>query len=250
MTTTGLPFACARCGLRYGSDQGPALLRVEGDTTNIKVAGNVMQCPRCGSMNRQELADGTYNIRGGHWQLVRRLAGDLLSAEAEAADYARLAALLRQAKLRNEDAHQVADKMDEQTPFARLAQTIRDHPPGWTVYIFTAILTVLLWIVPSLMAALYSNSPGQPRLSTNLQHLSAHELDEIARKIAKDLKQDEPRATSPSEELPRRTPPRTSLAPRKRHKIEEMLWRSAGVGRQGLTLKEYMRRFAVGDAEH
>ncbi len=146
MPATGLPIICQRCGFRWNDgDRGAAVFGFD-NAIGITLANVRTNCPRCGTMTT--LADGTYNIREGQWHLVRRLAADLKSAQATPDDYARLLSLVRQAQITGQGAEQVANDIAAQTPFARLAETIRAHPPGWTAYILAAILAVVLWLIP------------------------------------------------------------------------------------------------------
>jgi len=188
MPATGLPFVCSRCGLYWGDGaQGPAFIRLEGDDTEFTFSNIGMTCPRCGTMTRPALPDGTYNV-----QLIRRLAKDLRSAQATRDDYARLLSLLQQARTVGQDARTVAEDIAAQTPFARLAQTIREHPPGWTAYILAAILAVVLWLIPPPDKNASTSGDAQSAGPAVLQHLSQRQLDELAQQIAKQLQHQQP----------------------------------------------------------
>ena len=118
VTRTALPFICKTCRHRYGDD----IFIFEGDASNVSFANNRAQCPRCGTMNRQALPDGTYNIRGGRWEVARQVARDILSAESTVDDIERLAQLLKAAQTLGTDAEQVASEIENETPFAELAK--------------------------------------------------------------------------------------------------------------------------------
>src|ERR1019366_3148662 len=154
---------------------------------NITLNNITTNCPRCGGMASPD--DGTYNVRAGHWHLIRGITDDLRSAQATADDYVRLLRLLRQAQATGEGADKVADEIAAQTPFGRLAETIRTHPPGWTAYILAAILAVVLWLVsPPGHSESPSPEPGHgDRPGISLQAMSPHELDELAQEIAQRL---------------------------------------------------------------
>jgi hypothetical protein len=145
MPSIGVPITCRRCNFRWNDgDFGPGIFGFQ-DAKNITLNNITTNCPRCGGMASPD--DGTYNVRAGHWHLIRGITDDLRSAQATADDYVRLLRLLRQAQATGEGADKVADEIAAQTPFGRLAETIRTHPPGWTAYILAAILAVVLWLV-------------------------------------------------------------------------------------------------------
>jgi hypothetical protein len=183
----GVPFVCPRCGLHWGNDdRGPQAVRVNDNAKSVTLADIRMTCPRCGTITRSALPDGTYKVDDGQWRLVRRLADDLKSAQANRDDYAQLFRLLREAQGKGETTEEVAANIAAQTPFARLAQTIRAHPPGWTAWILAAVLAIVLWITaPPGESAPASGNP--PPSTHSLVHLSPHQLDELAREIAQQL---------------------------------------------------------------
>jgi hypothetical protein len=184
MTTTRMPFVCTKCGLRYGDRGGPSLLTVEGDATNITVSGNRMSCPRCGTMNRQALPDGEYNIHNGKWHLVRQIARSVLAADATNADFEELARLISLAQANSDDIGQVAADIERNTPFAQLAQFLREHRSD-AIGVLSVLLAVVLWLIPSPT----SGSAGQAHRAsiTSTENLSPRQLDELAGKIADDL---------------------------------------------------------------
>lgn len=204
MKSTGLPFACSRCGLRYGDGLGPAALRITGDSSmanvNLTVSGMRMQCPNCGEMNSPAIPDGEYNVRaGGPWQLVRRITEDLRSAQASADDFAHLRQLVQEALTQERAVDQVADAIQAETPFQRLAVTIRRN----RVNVLTVLLTILLWLIPPPHD--WPSSPAPSATVTQLQQMSPHELDELARETARQF--DEQRSLGTRVGKPQRSGP-------------------------------------------
>jgi hypothetical protein len=194
--TTGLPFVCTNCGLRWGDGTGPGLLSVSGDATNITVADNWMQCPRCGTLNKQALPDGTYNIRNGQWQLIRRIAKDMLSAQAVRTDYIELAELIRAANASGDDVETIATTIERETPFKSLAQTMREHPPGWGAVIIPIIISIVLWLFSSPLTET-ANAPAQHSQQAAVQHLSPQQINQLASQIADDLEKRDIRVSPP-----------------------------------------------------
>jgi SEC-C motif len=187
MQATGLPIVCQHCGFHWNDgDFGFSIFGFQ-NYKSVKLTGNATNCPRCGEMTA--LPEGTFEVREGRWRLIRCLADDLRSAQATADDYARLLKLLRQAQTTREDAEQVANDIAMQTPFARLAETIRTHPPSWTAWLIAAILAIVLWRFPY-PAGTSSPAPIHPAPApVVLQHLSNQELDDLAKQIAHQLEQ-------------------------------------------------------------
>jgi hypothetical protein len=145
MRPTGLPIVCQHCGLRWhDGDYGLSIFGFEN--IEVELSNVSTNCPRCGAITT--LPEGTFDVREGRWRLVRALADDLRSAQATADDYARLRELLRQAQTTHQEAEQVANDIATQTPFERLAETIRAHPPGWIPWFIAVVLTILLWRFP------------------------------------------------------------------------------------------------------
>jgi hypothetical protein len=203
--TTGLPFICTACGLRYGDGNGPGLLSVTGDATSITVADNWMQCPRCGTMNKQALPDGEYNIRNGQWQLVRQIAKDLLSAHATQTDFIKLASLVREASASGDNVETIATSIERDTPFGSLAKTMREHPPGWGAVIVPIIISIVLWLFPSPLSGTGNTTPQQQSSPAVVQHLSTQQIDQLAHQIADDLeKQTKDIRVSPPARMPGR----------------------------------------------
>jgi SEC-C motif len=158
---------------------------VNGEVTNITVADNWMQCPRCGTLNKQALPDGEYNIRGGQWQLIRRIAKDILSEQATSAEILRLAELLKEAKASSKSDEHIADTIESRTCFKGLADTVRNlnhnHPPGWGAYIIALILSIIGIIYP----LMFSEAQAPP--PSIIQHLSPQQVDQLAQQVANDL---------------------------------------------------------------
>ncbi|HEX4101597.1 MAG TPA: hypothetical protein VHY21_13820, partial [Pseudonocardiaceae bacterium] len=159
-------------------------MRIDGDTEGLDISNITFDCPQCGTETRPALPGGIYDVHDGQWQLVRRVANDLKSAQATSDDFVRLVRLLKKAQTSGSDAAQVADEIAAQTPFTQLAQTIREHPPGWIAYILTVILSVLLWLIPSPGNNASAGGADRSPSPTVLQHMSTRELDELAQKIA------------------------------------------------------------------
>ena len=187
---SGLPFVCARCGMRWGDGRnGPGAIRVTGDMNAISFSNVTMTCPRCGTPNRPALPDGTYNIRQGRWELVRQLVDDLRSAQAEPDDYAKLISVLREAQASGKSAERVAEAVGAATPFARIAKTISEHPPGWTAYLIAALLAIILWRFPYPSQTPPAAPANPPSVSVVLPRLTNQELDNLAKQIARQLEQ-------------------------------------------------------------
>jgi hypothetical protein len=142
-----------------------------------------MSCPHCGTMNRQALPDGEYNIHDGKWHLLRQIARSVLAAEATNADFEELARLVRLAQANQEDIGQVAADIEHNTPFAQLAQTLREHRSD-AIGVLSLLLSVVLWLIPS-----PTSGPARPAhpVSASSAYLSPHQLNELAGKIADDL---------------------------------------------------------------
>jgi hypothetical protein len=138
----GLPFVCGQCGLRW-NDGDDGFRRIAGGE-GVRLTSSTVRtnCPHYGGI--ASLVDGDYEVRGGRWQLVRQLTGDLRSAEASAQDFARLAALLRQAGEAGQAADEVASAIEAQTPFTKVAEAFRAHPPGWTAWLIAVLLAIVL----------------------------------------------------------------------------------------------------------
>lgn len=95
MPSTGVPITCRRCNFRWNDgDFGPGIFGFQ-DASNITFSNITTNCPRCGGVASPD--DGTFDVRAGHWRLIRGIADDLRSAQATADDYARLLRLLRRA---------------------------------------------------------------------------------------------------------------------------------------------------------
>jgi len=146
------------------------------------------QCPKCGTINRQALPNGTYNPRGGsRWEVARQTARDILSVKPTADDIERLAELVKEARARGSEVEQIASAIENETPFAALAKTLREHPPSWGAYLISTLLAVALWLIPPPSSG--SSAPPQPVSAA--QQMSPHQLDELAGKIASQMEQRE-----------------------------------------------------------
>jgi len=181
MPKKGLPITCEHCGFSWNDgDRGVGVFGLT-DVGNVELIGSQINCPRC--RKSTPMPEGNLKVREGRWQLIRGLAEDLRSAEATADDYAKLVELLRQAESSGEAAGQVADEIAAQTPFARLAETIRAHPPGWIAYLLAAILTILLWRFPYHGGEAAPDIPTHPTRPPVVLQLTNSELDELAKQI-------------------------------------------------------------------
>lgn len=157
------------------------------NVANVELIDNKVNCPRCGLIT--PMPEGNFEVHQERWRLIRGLADDLRSAEASADDYAKLVELLRQAEMTGEAAGQVADEIAAQTPFVRLAETIRRHPPGWIAYLLTAILTIVLWRFPYHAGEATPDIPTHPTRAPIILQLTNSELDELAKQIDAQLEQ-------------------------------------------------------------
>jgi hypothetical protein len=183
--TTAVPFICKKCGKHYGDDGGPGALGFQGDVSNVTIADIGMQCPRCGTLNRMAIPDGVYNVRGGRFEIVRSLARDILSARATADEIQRLGEVAKEANANGGDVERIASAIENETPFAKFAETIRkadrEHPPGWIAYILAIILP---YIISYVIAAVSSgNSPAPPTVA----HFSEQQISQIAQQVANDI---------------------------------------------------------------
>ena len=191
MPATTLPYLCSGCGHHYGDGPGgvPLLIADGSEVTNLtlEMGGMLMQCPRCGRMNRPALPDGTYNVRGGRWEFVRQITEDLKDAKGSAEDFDTLVRLVREALAKDSpNQAQVAATIAAETPYQRIAAMVRKHPN-----VLPVLLAVLLWLVPP-PYDWGSDKASPPRVTVSqLEHLADHEMDQLARKIAHDVKQDE-----------------------------------------------------------
>lgn len=190
---TGLPFVCKQCGMCWGNGEGnvPGLIAVAGDMDRLSFANVAMSCPRCGTVTRPALPDGTYNIQQGRWELVRRLADDLRSTQARSGDYAKLISVLRDAQAAGKDTKGVADDIETETPFTRLAQTVREHPVALTGWLMAALLAIVLWRFPYHSETSPSESANPSPAPVIMPHLSDRELDDLAKQIARQLEERE-----------------------------------------------------------
>jgi SEC-C motif len=179
MPRTGLLITCQHCGYVWNDgDNGAAIFGFEN--VNVALENIATNCPRCG--NFTSMPNGNYEVREGAWRLVRRLTEDLRSAQANQGEWDKLLRLLKQAQASGQSNGQAADEITAQTPFTRLAETLRDHPiAAWMIPI---IISVVLAII-SPMIGIGATSPGTTQVS--LQDLSPHELNELARQIAQKL---------------------------------------------------------------
>lgn len=187
MPKPGLRITCEHCGFSWSDgDHGMQMFHFT-NIRRVQLSDNSVSCPRCGRM--ASLPEGTFDVREGRWRLIRDLANDLRSAEATSDDYAKLLDLLRQAKETGQEANQVANEIAAQTPFARLAETFRAHPPGWTAWLIAAILTIVMWRFP------YHSDETPQHMSKPSQNapvvlqLTNRELDDLARQIDAQLEQ-------------------------------------------------------------
>jgi hypothetical protein len=94
-------------------------------------------------MNRQVLPDGTYNARDGRWEVARQAARDILSVKPTVDDIERVARLIKEAQARGSEVEQVASAIENETPFAALTKTLREHPPGWGAYLISTLLAAI-----------------------------------------------------------------------------------------------------------
>jgi SEC-C motif len=205
---TTLPFVCRSCGRRYGDGPGGSLLAIDGDVSDITLKDNFMQC-QCGQTNRQALPNGSYNVRGGRWEVARQITRDVLSAIATREDIANLAELIKEAQARGAGAEQIAAAIESNTPFSDLAATVRKfqraHPPGWGAWILAIIIPLILsLIVPSAG----TSEPAHQNISSSaaVQSVSPHQIDEITRQVANELK----RQDLHSRQRPGRAPERNT----------------------------------------
>jgi hypothetical protein len=200
VSTTFLPFVCKRCGHRYGQN----FIAFEGDSSNITFVNNENQCPKCGTLNRQALPNGTYNARGGRWEVARQAIHDILSVNPTADDIERLAQLFKEAQVRGSEVEQVASAIENETPFAAVAKALREHPPGWGAYLISILLAVALWLVAS-----PTSTDGPPRPVPVAQPMSPQQIDKLAEEIASQIERRE--GFNQPQEL--RKPGRNELCP-------------------------------------
>ena len=191
MPDTTLPYMCSGCGHHYGDGPGgvPLLIKDGSELKNVKLemSGMLMQCPRCGRMNRPALPDGTYNVRGGRWEFVRQITEDLKEAKGSAEDFDTLVRLVREALSKNSpNQAQVAATIAAQTPYQRIAAMVRKHPN-----VLPVLLAVLLWLIPPPYEWGTASAAPAGVTVTQLEHLADQEMDALARKIAGDIEQDE-----------------------------------------------------------
>jgi hypothetical protein len=183
VTKAFLPFACKRCGRYYGQDN----FVFNSGASNVTFVDNWAACPNCGTMNRQALANGTYNARGGgRWEVARQAARDILSAKPTTEDIERLAQLIKEAQARKSEVEQVASAIEDETPFAALAKTLRNHPPGWGAYLISTLLAVVLWLIQS-----PTSGSSAPQPVPAAHQMSPQQMDELAQKIANQIEQRE-----------------------------------------------------------
>ena len=207
MPATTLPFICSRCGQHYGDGPGGVPLRIDDGSSvknlTLEMSGLRMPCPRCGQVNRPALPDGVYNAGGGRWELVRLITEDITSAQASRDDFTKLVQLVRAAEAQGQDASQVADVIATETPFHRLAETIRKHP-NITNNVIAVIVTVVTAFILATLGVGSSPAPAAP------VHLTQQQINEIAQQVAQQVEKDEQQEASsavgsaPSREGPAR----------------------------------------------
>src|SRR5580698_1206086 len=139
MPTSGLLITCEQCGYRWTDGDHGLRLIMAHNVTELTLSDVTINCPRCDG--RAKAVGGTYNVRGGQWELVRRLADDLRSAQATADDYARLLTFLRHAHAAGQGPEQVAEAIKAETPFAKLGETVRANW-GAVGFVVTVLLTL------------------------------------------------------------------------------------------------------------
>jgi len=189
MPTSGLLITCEQCGFRWtDGDQGPRLI-MANNVTELTLRDVTINCPRCGGRARAE--GGTYNVRGGQRELVRRLADDLRSAQATADDYARLLRVLRHAQAAGQGPEQVAEAIKAETPFTRLGETVRANW-GAVGYVIAVLLTLITWLVPPPDAGLIGSAAGghAPNSAISLEHMSPQQLNQLAQDILRQMDED------------------------------------------------------------
>lgn len=198
MKSTGLPFVCFACGYQWGDGRGPAAIRVNtehGQSSTVEFSDVSMPCPRCRQVNRPALPDGRYQVSEGRWQLIRRITEDLKDAKGSAGDFDTLVRLVREAMAKDSQSQAgAAATIEAKTPYKRIATMVRNHPG-----VLPVLLAILLWLVPP-PYDWGAGSPSPARVTVSqLEHLADREMDELARKIASDIEQDERRkAVRPS----------------------------------------------------
>jgi hypothetical protein len=183
MPTTGAPIACQNCGLRWNDGDFGGMRLFGFVNTDVVLHNNATNCPRCGGS--ATVMNGTYEVREGRWQLVRRLADDLRAVQATPEDYVCLLNLLRVAQKAGQATDQVADEIEAQTPFARLAATVRAHPVAITAWLISVLLTLLPYFIAP------KGQPTTVNIDVNVnvpaQQMSPTQMDELARKIAQQV---------------------------------------------------------------
>jgi SEC-C motif len=190
-TTTAVPFICNRCGTHFGQNG----VVFKGDFSGVTLGQGHLnvtsQCPRCGAMNKPALPDGQYNIRGGRWELARRVTRDILSQPRTAEEIRRLAEVAREARANGGNDEQIATAIENNTSFGSLAETIRkvnrEHPPGWGAYVLSIILSVIGIAFPYIMSAINSPTVAPSVPPPAVTGLSPDQIDRIARQVAQDL---------------------------------------------------------------
>jgi hypothetical protein len=153
-------------------------------------------------MNRQVLPDGTYNARDGRWEVARQAARDILSVKPTVDDIERVARLIKEAQARGSEVEQVASAIENETPFAALAKTLREHPPGWGAYLISTLLAVALWLIPS-----PTSGSSTPQPVPAVQQMSPQQMDELAEKIASQIEQREGLNQRQASRIPGRNEP-------------------------------------------
>jgi hypothetical protein len=181
-----LPFVCSKCGFSWGNEQGPGLLSVStrGDeATTVKFNDITMTCPRCRHVNRPAIPEGEYNVHHGRWDLVRRITEDVVAAGATVEDIKHLAEVAEGLAQEEPDANKLADAIAAETPFTRLAETIRAHP-NLSIFVASTIINIIVSVALALIVPTLHIGATSPALSP-------HQVDELAHKIAHDIEQDE-----------------------------------------------------------
>jgi hypothetical protein len=105
-------------------------------------------------MNRQALPGGTYQIGGGHWRLIRRIAEDVIAAEATVEDVRHLAEVAEGQAQEQPDLGQLADTIASETPFTRLADTIRQHS-DLSNFIASNVINFIVAVAMALIVAAF-----------------------------------------------------------------------------------------------
>lgn len=149
---------CPECGLVFAGGI------VVNDVDSLTLVGNKSSCPRCGTMSPTSLADGTYRVRGSRFQLLRTVVQDVLSAGASREEIERLRTLVEEAKAQDQQAQEVASRIEAETPnLSALAETFRQRP-DLLIFLLTLIQTVvtaLAWQFPKTLDQPPSLTPEQ-----------------------------------------------------------------------------------------